>query len=218
MFSTDDTIVAIATPPGRGGIGVVRISGPARTSIAARDPRRAAPARSRAAPRCTRVAAWTQRRRRSTKWSRPTFPRRTPTPARTSSRSARTAARSCCRRSSRSAIAAGARLAEPGEFTLRAFLNGKRDLVQAEAVADLIDAATPLQARVAFDQLEGTLTARIAAIDARAVRSDRAARGVARFSRRGLSLHRAGARRRARSRGVVGAARRPARRTRARAG
>ena len=65
------------------------------------------------------------------------------------------------------AVGAGARLAQPGEFTLRAFLNGKRDLVQAEAVADLIDAATPLQARVAFDQLEGTLTTRIASIDAR---------------------------------------------------
>ena len=64
------------------------------------------------------------------------------------------------------AVAAGARLAEPGEFTLRAFLNGKRDLVQAEAVADLIDAATPLQARTAFDQLDGTLTGRIATIDA----------------------------------------------------
>ena len=50
---------------------------------------------------------------------------------------------------------AGARLAEPGEFTLRAFLNGKVDLVQAEAVADLIEAVTPLQARAAFDQLEG---------------------------------------------------------------
>jgi tRNA modification GTPase len=64
------------------------------------------------------------------------------------------------------AIDAGARLARPGEFTLRAFLHGKRDLVQAEAVADLIAAATPLQARVAFDQLEGTLTRRIAEIDA----------------------------------------------------
>jgi tRNA modification GTPase len=64
------------------------------------------------------------------------------------------------------AVHAGARLAQPGEFTLRAFLNGKRDLIQAEAVADLIDAVTPLQARVAFDQLEGTLTSRIAAIDA----------------------------------------------------
>ena len=67
----------------------------------------------------------------------------------------------------RSAIENGARLAEPGEFTLRAFLNGKRDLVQSEAVADLIDAATPLQARIAFDQLDGTLTERVAAIDAR---------------------------------------------------
>lgn len=63
------------------------------------------------------------------------------------------------------AMSAGARLAEPGEFTLRAFLNGKLDLVQAEAVADLIDAVTPLQARAAFDQLEGTLTARIRDID-----------------------------------------------------
>ena len=65
----------------------------------------------------------------------------------------------------RSAVQAGARLAEPGEFTFRAFLNQKLDLIQAEAVADLIDAVTPLQARTAFDQLEGTLTTAIAAID-----------------------------------------------------
>jgi len=65
----------------------------------------------------------------------------------------------------RAAIEAGARLAEPGEFTLRAFLNGRLDLVQAEAVGDLIDAVTPLQARVAFDQLEGTLTRAIGALD-----------------------------------------------------
>src|SRR5205085_6193600 len=63
------------------------------------------------------------------------------------------------------AIECGARLAEPGEFTLRAFLNGRIDLLQAEAVADLIDAVTPLQARVAFDQLDGTLTRAIADID-----------------------------------------------------
>ena len=65
----------------------------------------------------------------------------------------------------RASISAGARLAEPGEFTFRAFLNNKLDLIQAEAVADLIDAVTPLQARAAFDQLEGTLTAAITAID-----------------------------------------------------
>ena len=67
-------------------------------------------------------------------------------------------------------LAAGARLANPGEFTFRAYLNGRIDLVQAEAVGDLIDAVTPLQARVAFDQLEGTLTARLREMDARAAR------------------------------------------------
>jgi tRNA modification GTPase len=63
-------------------------------------------------------------------------------------------------------MAEGARLAEPGEFTLRAFLNGRIDLTQAEAVADLIEAVTPLQARAAFDQLEGTLTRAIGELDA----------------------------------------------------
>jgi tRNA modification GTPase len=66
----------------------------------------------------------------------------------------------------RLAMAAGARLAEPGEFTLRAYLNGRLDLIQAEAVADLVEAVTPLQARAAMDQLEGTLTAAIARLDA----------------------------------------------------
>lgn len=64
------------------------------------------------------------------------------------------------------AVASGARIAKPGEFTLRAYLNGRLDLMQAEAVADLIDAVTPLQARTAFDQLQGTLTRAIADIDA----------------------------------------------------
>ena len=54
----------------------------------------------------------------------------------------------------------------PGEFTFRAYLHGRIDLVQAEAVGELIDAVTPLQARVAFDQLEGTLTARLREMDA----------------------------------------------------
>lgn len=59
----------------------------------------------------------------------------------------------------------GARLAAPGEFTLRSFLNGRIDLAQAEAVADLIEAITPAQARAAFDQLQGTLTRAVADID-----------------------------------------------------
>ena len=55
----------------------------------------------------------------------------------------------------------GARLAEPGEFTMRAFLNGRLDLTQAEAVRDLIDSQTLFQAKVAAQQLEGSLSKRI---------------------------------------------------------
>jgi tRNA modification GTPase len=59
------------------------------------------------------------------------------------------------------ALAAGARLAEPGEFTMRAFLNGRIDLTQAEAVRDLIDSQTLYQAKVAAQQLEGALSRRL---------------------------------------------------------
>ena len=52
-------------------------------------------------------------------------------------------------------IAAGARSAEPGEFTRRAFVNGKMDLAQAEAVADVISAGSEAAHRVAFNQLRG---------------------------------------------------------------
>ena len=59
-------------------------------------------------------------------------------------------------------IELGARLAEPGEFSRRAFLNGKLDLAQAEAVADLIDAASTEAARSAVRSLSGAFSARIA--------------------------------------------------------
>src|SRR5690349_19027936 len=59
------------------------------------------------------------------------------------------------------ALERGARLAEPGEFTMRAFLNGRLDLTQAEAVRDLIDSQTLYQAKVAAQQLEGALANRI---------------------------------------------------------
>jgi tRNA modification GTPase len=59
------------------------------------------------------------------------------------------------------ACGAGARLAEPGEFSLRAFLNGRVDLAQAEAVRDLIDSTTLYQARVAAQQVEGSVSRRI---------------------------------------------------------
>lgn len=58
-------------------------------------------------------------------------------------------------------IAAGARLAAPGEFTMRAFLNGRIDLTQAEAVRDLIDSQTLYQAKVAAQQMEGALSRRM---------------------------------------------------------
>ena len=60
------------------------------------------------------------------------------------------------------AMDAGARLAEPGEFTLRAYLNGRIDLPQAEAVRDLIEATTLYQARIAAQQAEGSVSRRIA--------------------------------------------------------
>src|SRR6201981_1126466 len=59
------------------------------------------------------------------------------------------------------ALARGARLAAPGEFTMRAFLNGRIDLTQAEAVRDLIESQTLYQAKVAAQQLEGALSKRL---------------------------------------------------------
>jgi tRNA modification GTPase len=58
-------------------------------------------------------------------------------------------------------VTSGARLAEPGEFTMRAFLNGRIDLTQAEAVRDLIDSQTLYQAKVAAQQLDGALSRRL---------------------------------------------------------
>src|SRR5207237_9806154 len=59
------------------------------------------------------------------------------------------------------ACEAGARLAEPGEFTLRAYLNGRIDLPRAEAIRDLIDATTLYQARIAAQQAEGSVSRRL---------------------------------------------------------
>jgi tRNA modification GTPase len=157
VFSTDDSIVAIATPPGRGGIGVVRISGASSPDIASRILNRAKPLEPRYAT-FTRI-------RETDEVVATYFPAPRSYTGEDVVEISAHGSPVVLQAIVASAMSAGARLAEPGEFTLRAFLNGKRDLIQAEAVADLIDAATPLQARVAFDQLEGTLTERIAAID-----------------------------------------------------
>src|SRR6476661_5833510 len=162
MFCPDDTIVAIATPPGRGGIGVVRISGSeaARVaeSLAARagslEPRRATLTELRVNGEAIDRAVLTF------------FPGPHSYTGEDVLEISAHGSPVVLRSIVESAMRAGARLAEPGEFTFRAYLNGRIDLVQAEAVQDLVDAVTPLQARTAFDQLEGTLTARIADIDA----------------------------------------------------
>ena len=156
MFSTSDTIVAIATPPGRGGIGVVRISGRDADRIARDLTGRTGPFKQRRAT-FSRIAA---DQVVVTYFQAP------------ASYTGEDVVELSAHGSPvilnaivRAAIDAGARLAEPGEFTLRAFLHNKIDLVQAEAVADLVDAVTPLQARAAFDQLEGTLTQAIGEIE-----------------------------------------------------
>ena len=175
-FSTEDTIVAIATPPGRGGIGVVRVAGPRAVEIA----------RSligREEPLCPRHATFARilgpgsdgygdasashRADRAidhvvVTWYVAPHSYTGDDVVEISGHGSPLLLKQVVEL----AIAGGARLAEPGEFTLRAYLNGRIDLAQAEAVADLVNAVTPLQARSAMDQLEGTLTGVIRRIDA----------------------------------------------------
>jgi tRNA modification GTPase len=167
-FTTADTIVAIATPPGRSGLGVIRLSGSRAGEVAASLVARTKPFVARRATFChLPEASPSATNAIASDRVIVTF---FPSPhsytgedvAEISAHGSPVVLSAIVRR----AIEAGARLAEPGEFTLRAFLSGKIDLIQAEAVADLIDAVTPLQARAAFDQLEGTLTTAICAIEA----------------------------------------------------
>ena len=180
MFRTDDTIAAIATPIGRSGVGIVRVGGPDAQRIAgallgrARPlrPRHATFARLAAAPPAadeTGADPADAGARRGGSVGDQVIATSFPAPhsytgddiVEISAHGSPVVLQALLA----AAIDRGARLAEPGEFTLRAFLNGKLDLVQAEAVADLIEAVTPLQARAAFDQLEGTLTGAIAEIE-----------------------------------------------------
>ena len=161
MFSTSDTIVAVATPPGRGGIGVVRISGPCAARIARE-------LTARHEPFSPRHATLADIKSANVSIDRVVVTVFTAPHSYTGEDVAEISAHGSpvlLRAIVSEAMRCGARLAEPGEFTLRAYLNERIDLVQAEAVRDLIDAVTPLQARAAFDQLEGTLTRSIQAID-----------------------------------------------------
>jgi tRNA modification GTPase len=191
QVNLDDTIVAIATPPGRGGIGVVRVAGPEARAIVApmlriRHPLEAGravfgelvelesarvPNGDGMAPsdeRPTGVSAphgSAQHEPASadridevvvTYFAKP-HSYTTDDIVEISAHGAPVVLRHMVEQ----ALARGARLAEPGEFTMRAFLNGRIDLTQAEAVRDLIDAQTLFQAKVAAQQLEGALSQRL---------------------------------------------------------
>lgn len=157
-----DTIVAISTPPGRGGIGIVRLSGAEAASIAAqlvslRQPLEAGRARladvmDSAEPDSSRIDEAVV-----TFFAAPH--------SYTSEDVVEIAAHGSpvvLELLLRRAMELGARLAQPGEFTQRAFLSGRLDLTQAEAVRDLIDAQTLTQARQAASQMGGALSRRVA--------------------------------------------------------
>ena len=157
----DDTIVAIATPPGRGGIGVVRLSGADARSIAL-PMLRLAHGHDLEAGRAhfgELIEPATGERLDEvvvTFFAKP-HSYTTDDVVEISCHGAPVVLRHVVEMS----LAAGARLAEPGEFTMRAFLNGRIDLTQAEAVRDLIDSQTLYQAQVAARQLEGALSKRL---------------------------------------------------------
>ena len=176
-MNLDDTVVAIATPAGRGGIGVVRLAGPEAVSIAqpmlrlthTLEPGRAVfgelvepeaknyvqaaaihPAELDGASgaRIDEVVV--------TYFQKP-HSYTTDDIVEISAHGSPVVLRHIVEL----AVARGARLAEPGEFTMRAFLNGRIDLTQAEAVRDLIESQTLFQAKVAAQQLEGALSKRL---------------------------------------------------------
>ena len=161
---TRDTIAAIATPAGRGGIGVVRISGPNVPLIAA------ALLGGLPEPRLATFGAFRDRNGETVDEG---LALHFPAPHSYTGEPVlelqghggpmvMQALLAAC-------LDAGARLAEPGEFTRRAFLEGKLDLAQAEAVADLIDAASREAARSALRSLSGEFSSAIRMMQAKLV-------------------------------------------------
>jgi len=157
MVPTIDTIAAVATPTGEGGIAVIRVSGPEALSIAARLFRGNSTGESRGYTvhygRFVDVHGEVADDGLLTIFRAPH--------SYTGENSAELSChggRATTERVLRLTLEAGARLAGPGEFTQRAFLNGKLDLAQAEAVADVIRARTETARRQARRQLEGALS------------------------------------------------------------
>lgn len=159
--SGDDTIVALATPSGRGALALLRVSGPG-----ALDVLRALTGRVSFAPRmATRVRLVHPVSRVPLDDALVTW---FPTPRSfTGDDTAELTVHGGVAVSSAvlgACLAAGARVAEPGEFTRRALLAGKLDLLQAEAIADLIDARSQALHRAALEQLDGGLSRRLLAL------------------------------------------------------
>ena len=175
-MNLDDTIVAIATPPGRGGIGVVRVAGTQAKAIAETMLRRTRELEAGRAVLCDLVDPSTVDQSTNggsgagfsgrisgridevvvTYFAKP-HSYTTDDIVEISAHGSPVVLRHIVDLS----LAQGARLAEPGEFTMRAFLNGRLDLTQAEAVRDLIDSQTLFQAKVAAQQLDGALSNRL---------------------------------------------------------
>ncbi len=157
-----DTIVAIATPPGRGGIGIVRLSGTTALPLLL-------PILTLDSPPSPREARFTRIKDPSTghlidEAVVTFFPAPHSYTGEDVLEIASHGAPVVLDFLVQSALEAGARLARPGEFTQRAFLNQRLDLTQAEAVRDLIEAQTLHQARLAAEQLGGALSRRLAPI------------------------------------------------------
>ena len=161
MYS-DDTIAAISTPPGRGGIGVVRLSGARAISIASslfRSESRTEPAEPNRAQFGRVIDPTTDEPVDEVILTYFKAPH---------SYTGEDIVEISCHGSPiilarvlQMTLERGARVAEPGEFTFRAFFNKRIDLAQAQAVRDVINAQTQYQARVATKQLEGELSSRI---------------------------------------------------------
>jgi len=147
-----DSIFALATPPGRGAIAVIRLSGPGvETALTALGAARLKP----------RMALVRDLSHAGDHIDQALVLRFVAPNSYTGEDAAELhlhGGRAVVEAASRALIALGLRPAEPGEFTRRAFQNGRMDLAQAEAVADLIDAETRAQAKQALGQLDGKLS------------------------------------------------------------
>ena len=157
-----DPIVALATPPGRSAVAVIRLSGRGAFAVAGRCLRPFHPDRPRAALRARLVHPATDEQVDDVVAA--VFPAPRSYTGEDVVEISTHGGLLVPGEAVAALVAAGARPAQPGEFTRRALLNGKLDLLQAEATADLIDAGAPAQRRRALRQLDRGLSARLEAL------------------------------------------------------